>query len=127
MRIGIVGLSIEILLASPVFTGMDSVEEYDPARIRTADLWLIRGMLQRLALDSDIEAVPLYWATALPGGPLTEQAYSAIKARTLSLIAENGPFDGILVANHGALEVAGMTIDADSDYVGAIRDLVGPS
>ena len=40
-----------------------------------------------------------------------------IKAKTLSLIRENRPWDGILVANHGALEVAAMDGDADTDYV----------
>jgi microcystin degradation protein MlrC len=127
MRIGIVGLSIEVLLASPLRIEMDSVQEYEGAAIEAGDLWMIRGMLARLAQNRDVEVVPLYWATALPGGPLTEQAYARIRERTLSLIAGSAPLDGILIANHGALEVAGMSADGDADYVRAIRDLVGPS
>ena len=126
MRIGIVGLSIEIMLSSPVLTDMEAVQEYDGADILAGDVWLVRGMLERISKESDVEAVPLYWATALPGGALTADAYAAIKAKMLERIRANGPFDGILVANHGALEVAGMSIDADTDFVGAIRALVGP-
>src|SRR5215471_17845345 len=103
MRIGIVGVSIEILLSSPVQTDLDTIQEYDAADIVGGDLWLIRGMLLRIAEDREIEAVPLYWATALPGRPVTAEAYAAIKAKTLDRIRANGRFDGILVANHGAL------------------------
>src|SRR5581483_9584443 len=115
------------MLSSPVQTGLDAIQEYDRADMLDGDLWLIRGMLQRIAEDSDAEAVPLYWATALPGGPVAADAYAAIKAKTLDRIRANGPFDGILVANHGALEVAGLSRDADTDFIVAIRALVGPS
>jgi microcystin degradation protein MlrC len=126
MRIAIVGISIEILLSSPAVTDFDSLQQYEGGEIRAADLWMIRGMLQRLDAEADIEAVPLYWATALPGGPLTGEAYGAVKAKTISLLAEKGSFDGILVANHGALGVAGMNADADTDFVESIRAEVGP-
>lgn len=96
MRIGIVGLSIEIMLSSPVVTDMDSIQEYDPAEILGGDVWLIRGMLQRIAEEADIEAVPLYWATALPGGSVTADAYAyaAILHKTIDRLRANRPFDG---------------------------------
>ena len=127
MRIAIVGVSIEIMLSSPVDTDLDTIQEYDAADILGGDVWLIRGMLQRISEDSDLEAVPLYWATALPGGPLTAGAYAAIKKKTLDQVGANGPFDGILVANHGALEAAGLDRDADTDFVEAVRARVGPA
>src|SRR5690242_9237308 len=99
MRIGIVGVSIEILLSSPVETDIDRIQEYDAADILGGDVWLIRGMLQRIAEDADVEAVPLYWATALPGGPVTQVTYAAIKTKALDRIRASGRFDGILVAN----------------------------
>ncbi|NEI72569.1 hypothetical protein GR212_23705 [Rhizobium lusitanum] len=126
MRIGIVGLSIEIMLASPVVTAASDIQTYDSDAMRDGDLWMIRGMLGRIAEDRNVEAVPLLWATALPGGPVERDAYDAIKDRTLALIKENGPFDGILIANHGALEVSGLERDADTDFVAAIRACVGP-
>lgn len=126
MRIGIVGLSIEIMLASPLPTAARDIQHYTPRQMRDDDLWMIRGMLARLGEDKDVEAVPLYWATALPGGPMTAQSYADVKERTLRLLDEKGPFDGVLVANHGALEVDGLDVDADSDFITAIRRQIGP-
>jgi microcystin degradation protein MlrC len=127
MRIGIVGLSIEIMLASPMRTDDRALQHYSPEQLRDDDVWMIRGMLARLGEEADVEAVPLYWATALPGGAMTLDAYQAVKNKTLRLLREKGPFDGILVANHGALEVEGLDADADTDFVTAIRRQAGPS
>src|ERR1700712_5238575 len=111
MRIGIVGLSIEIMLSSPALTGLAAVQRFSASDMRDGDLWMIRGMLARLKEEADIEAVPLCWMTALPGGAMEMDAYQSILGETLSLIHEKGPFDGLLVANHGALEVAGLDKD----------------
>lgn len=126
MRIGIVGLSIEIMLGSPLVTSQQVLQEYSPEDLRRDDVWMVRGMLNRLDEEPDVEAVPLYWVTALPGGPMTAAAYDGVKSKTLRLLRDNGPFDGVLVANHGALEVQGLKDDADTDFVGAIRNQVGP-
>jgi microcystin degradation protein MlrC len=126
IRIGIVGLSIEIMLSSPVATGTDDLQHYTAEEILNGDVWMVRGMLGRLKAEPGVESVPLYWVTALPGGPLSAEAYSTVKIKILRLIKNHGPFDGILVANHGALEVEGLERDADTDFVMAIRELVGP-
>jgi microcystin degradation protein MlrC len=39
-------------------------------------------MLARLDEEQGVEAVPLYWATALPGGTMAAEAYAAIKNKT---------------------------------------------
>jgi microcystin degradation protein MlrC len=126
MRIAIVGLSIEIMLSSPVITDWDAVQHYSSRDIEKGDVWMIRGMLERLEAEPGTTAVPLYWATALPGGAMTADAYARIKRKTLALLSEQGPFDGVLVANHGALEVSDLGMDADTDFVCAIRACVGP-
>src|SRR5262249_29707779 len=120
-----VGFSVEIMLASPVKTGKEALQHYTPSQMRHDDVWMVRGVLARLDEEADIEAVPLYWATALPGGPTTPEAYALVKDKTLKLLRENSPFDGVVVVNHGALEVEGLPRDADTDFVTAIRDLVG--
>src|SRR5690606_8341018 len=84
MRIAIVGLSIEIMLASPIPTGIEALQEYSGEQMRDGDLWMVRGMLARLGDEAGYEAVPLYWATALPGGPMTAEAYALVKRKTLS-------------------------------------------
>lgn len=126
MRIAIVGLSIEIMLASPAVTGLAALQQFSGQEMLDGDLWMVRGMLERLRMDADIEPVPLYWATALPGGIMTAEAYEMVKDKTLALLAEAGELDGVLVVNHGALEVDGLDADADTDFVTAIRELVGP-
>jgi microcystin degradation protein MlrC len=126
MRIAIAGISIEVMLNSPLVTDAAAIQHYDPDAMREGDLWLVRGVLERLAKDSDIEAVPIYWATALPGGPLTPEAYTQVKSETLRRLSDAGPIDGIVLANHGALEVADLDIDGDTDFVLAIRRELGP-
>jgi microcystin degradation protein MlrC len=126
MRIAIVGLSIEIMLSSPAVTGLSSLQLFDPEQMRDNDVWMVRGMLERIGQEDDIEAVPLFWATALPGGIMTAEAYDMVKSKTLDLLTRVGELDGVLVVNHGALEVENLDADADADFVGAIRALVGP-
>jgi len=126
MRLAIVGLSIEIMLSSPAVTGLNALQQYGPEQMLEGDLWMVRGMLARMAEEADIDAVPLYWATALPGGIMTAEAYDMVKQKTLALLAETEDLDGVLVVNHGALEVEDLDADADADFVSAIRNLVGP-
>jgi len=126
MRIAIAGISIEVMLNSPLATEPAAVQHYDADAMRKGDLWLVRGVLERLAKDSDIEAVPICWATALPGGRLTQEAYRRIKSETLRQLSAAGRIDGIVLANHGALEVADLDIDGDTDFVLAVRRQLGP-
>lgn len=124
-RIAIVGVSVEALIESPFKTDTDAMQTYRGEELPANNLWLIRGALARLAEEADVEAVPLFWATALPGGSLTRPNYEAIREETCALLRQHGPFQGVLVANHGALEVDGMNIQADADYLQAVRDTVG--
>jgi microcystin degradation protein MlrC len=127
MRIGIAGISIEVMLNSPLLTEAEAFQHYEPGAILGSDLWLLRGVLERLGEESDVEIVPIYWTTALAGGSLSREAYEQVKAETLRRLREAGPIDGILLANHGALEVADLEIDGDTDFVLAIRNQLGPT
>ncbi len=126
MRIAILGFSVETMIASPVPTEANAIETYSPDRILGDDLWMIRGVLQRIAEDRDVEPVPLFWATALPGGLVSAAAYAEILSQCCKALAEQGPFDGVVIVNHGALEVDGLGRDADTDFVSAARQTVGP-
>jgi microcystin degradation protein MlrC len=124
-RIAIIGLSVESLIGSPLKTAESDMQTYRGDELPANNLWLVRGALQRFAEESDFEIVPLLWATALPGGSLTQKNYHSIRDQTIDLLKRKGPFQGVLVANHGALEVEGFEIQADADYVAAVRKEVG--
>ena len=126
MRIAIAGVSVENLAQSPLFTDHEHMEIYRGAELLEKNLWLIRGMVARLREAADVEICPLLWATALPGGPLKHDVYQMVKRETLAAIAAQGPFDGVLLANHGALEAEGLSLSADSDFIMAVRQAIGP-
>jgi microcystin degradation protein MlrC len=125
-RIAIAGISVEALIDSPMPTGVEAMQIYRGQALIDGNLWLIRGMVKRLREAADVEICPLLWATALPGGALTADNYEQVKRETLALLAEQGPFDGVCLANHGALEVEGLAKHGDTDFILAVRDAIGP-
>jgi microcystin degradation protein MlrC len=127
MRVGVIGLSIEVLLRSPIATELGAIQMYSPEEMRNKNLWLVRGVLDRLAKEADVEAVPLLWATALPGGQVCRVAYDNVKSESQRRLAEAGPLDGLVVANHGSLEVEGLDGNGDADYVAGLREAAGPN
>lgn len=118
MRIALGGIAIESCTFSPL-----------PSRL--SDFTIRRGadFLDRypfLDLHADgIEFVPLLYARALPGGAVEPAAYAALKAEYLDLLRANGPWDGVYLDFHGAMNVRGMD-DAEGDWVAAVRAIVGP-
>ena len=125
LRIAIVGLSVECLIGSPLKTEQADMQIYRDQQMVEGDLWMIRGILQRLDEEAGVQPVPLMWATALPGGSLTADNYAVLRRETIDLLRQYGPFDGVVVANHGALEVDGLDIHPDADFLEAVREAVG--
>lgn len=115
MRIAIGGLSNESCTFSPLLAGQD-------------DFTLYRGdsFLDRYPFLSQFNAefVPLLWARALPGGSVESSLYSQIRQEFITLLRDNGPFDGVYLDMHGATHVEGMD-DAEGDLIAAIRQVVG--
>ncbi|MCY3778650.1 MAG: M81 family metallopeptidase [Candidatus Aminicenantes bacterium] len=83
----------------------------------------IGGMLE-VVPGLGLETVPLVTGTAMPAGPLREDAYEGILEEILDRIAGES-LDGLLLALHGAM-VAEHVRDADGRTAAAIRRLVGP-
>ena len=125
-RVAIVGISIEILLRSPLRTTGSALQVIRGDEL-DRDVWMIRGAIRRLRLESDFEVRPLIWGTALPGGAVDAEAYAAFKSETLNLLKGEGPFDGVVAVNHGALEIEGLNLSGDSDFLMAVRQTVGES
>jgi microcystin degradation protein MlrC len=57
-----------------------------------------------------------------PSGPLVAADWAALKGR---LLHADGPFDGVLLALHGAM-VTAASCDPEGDLVSALRDRLGP-
>ena len=126
MKIAILGISIECNTFSPILAKHGDIMIYRGNELIDKDLWEVRGMIKRLKEDPQIVICPLLWATGLPAGPLERDLYESYKDESLRLLKEKGPFDGVLLAMHGAMAVDGLNRSADTDYILAIRKAIGP-
>lgn len=64
-------------------------------------------------------------ANATPSGKVTAEAWAELKGTLTRAAREDGPFDGIYLALHGAM-VAETADDAEGDLLEALREIVGP-
>ena len=116
MKIAVGGISTENSTFSCILTGAE-------------DFHVLRGeaIYGRNPFLQDVDGVtvvPILHAAALPGGPVDRSAYEAIKAEFLEGLRAGGPWDGVLMDMHGAMNVAGMD-DAEGDWMQAAREVVG--
>jgi microcystin degradation protein MlrC len=85
----------------------------------------ISGMAEVIEQVGELSLIPVFYAYATPGGMVTREALDAILARMFALLDAVGPFDGILVAPHGA-GVSEEHPDMDGYWLQALRLKVGP-
>jgi len=64
-------------------------------------------------------------ADATPSGRLTAACWTHLKAAVLNALERDGPFDGVLLALHGAM-VTQTTEDGEGELLDEIRQRVGP-
>ena len=67
---------------------------------------------------------PILMANVNPCGPLTSSAYTTLAGEILDALEHGGPWDGVLLAQHGAA-VAEGTSDLDGDFTAKVRQVVG--
>ncbi|HET8626358.1 MAG TPA: M81 family metallopeptidase [Thermomicrobiales bacterium] len=84
----------------------------------------VAGFLE-LGGEPGIEVVPLMFASTGPLGLITKDAYDRLTGELLDLLATRGPWDGVLLALHGAA-VSEEHPDADAAFTERVRALVGP-
>jgi microcystin degradation protein MlrC len=72
------------------------------------------------------ELVPLLFAVAGPIGTITKDAFDRIVGEMLALLEQHGPWDGVLMPQHGAA-VSEDFPDADGEIVRRVRAMVGPN
>ncbi len=83
----------------------------------------IAGFLDVLG-NAGIEPMPIVATFAMSGGKVTTAAYETLLDELLFGLREHGPFDGVLLALHGAM-VTDEDDDPDGAIIAAVRSLIG--
>jgi microcystin degradation protein MlrC len=117
LRIGAGGIAIECCTFSSLRTPLEAFEVQRGARL--VERYPV------LANADGVLIVPTLFAQATPGGPVERRAYEMLQAEFLERLREALPLDGLYLDMHGAMFVEGME-DAEADWIGAARALVGP-
>lgn len=82
------------------------------------------GFLATTERWPDVKVVPLLFAFVNPIGPITRDAFESLVHEMLADVATQGPWDGVLLALHGAA-VAEHLLDADGEIAQRVREIVG--
>lgn len=117
-RIAYGGIAIECSTYSRTVTRID---EFDIQRGEQ-----LNGSKRFAFLKSyPVPFMPTIVAVAVPGAPVSREAYESIKAEFLDRLEELLPLDGLYLPMHGAMSVKSM-FDAEGDWMEAARKVVGP-
>ncbi len=119
-RIAIAGLAIE----SSTFSPAQSTEEAFHARVGEEIFSYYPFMSPDSAERKRADWVPTLRGHALPGGIVTREAYESLVGKTLKMLKENGPYDGLFFDIHGAMSVVGLD-DPEGDFIVRIREVIG--
>ena len=103
---------------------------YNPVAATKEDFRILRG--PELLADGYFSFLPHHRASFLPimharaiaGGPIAADTYEQFKAELLTGLERAKPCDGVYLAMHGAMFVAGRE-DAEGDLLAAVRDVAG--
>ncbi len=130
MRFAILGISHETNTFSRVpatyeqfekaliLRGQELVDQYAESE------YTVAGYLQA-AEELGFEAVPLMYAQTGPIGTITKDAYDRLSTEMLGMLRDQGPWDGVLICNHGAA-VSEEFPDMDAEFTRSVREIVGP-
>eukprot|EP01137_Pigoraptor_chileana_P015235 Opistho-2@70924 len=122
-RIAIVGFGSESCTFSTLPTRRD-----DFVVLKGCDIYKRKfAFIPSITSEFGVDFVPIMYARAIPGGPLTKDAYDSISSDIVSGLAvehAKSPFDGVYLNLHGAMHVVGME-DIECHFVGAVRGVVG--
>lgn len=121
MRIAVGGLHTECS------TYTDVLQKTDDFKVLRGNDLMISDFFCFLP-KAKAEIVPLMHARSTPGGAVSRATYDEFKDEFLTkleMTIADAPIDGLYLAMHGAVHVAGME-DAEGDWIAAARKLVGP-
>lgn len=119
-RIAIAGLGIESSTFSPAQTEEEAFHAKTGADIFSDFPFLAEGSADR----GRATWIPTLRGKALPGGIVTREAYESLVTKTLKMLEDNKPYDGLYFDIHGAMSVVGLD-DPEGDYISRIRKVIG--
>lgn len=86
----------------------------------------MRGILERLRQEPEVEIVPIMLVRCRAAPAFSQEQFDMISGEIIERIAACGPLDGLVAANHGALEIHGATTSGDTLLMRRVRECVGP-
>ena len=86
--------------------------------------YTIAGYIQG-ADELGFEMAPLMYSVTGPIGTITNDAYDRLTAEMFGMLRDEGPWDGVLISNHGAA-VSEEYPDMDAAFTASVREIVGP-
>lgn len=101
-----------------ILRGQELVDQYAESE------YTVAGYLQA-AGELGFEVVPLMYAQTGPIGTITKDAYDRLSTEMLGMLRDQGPWDGVLICNHGAA-VSEEFPDMDAEFTRAVREIVVP-
>tara|TARA_R110002167_G_scaffold47551_2_gene140665 strand:+ start:631 stop:2370 length:1740 start_codon:yes stop_codon:yes gene_type:complete len=119
-RIAIAGLGIESSTFSPAL----STEVAFHAKIGDSVYTRYPFLQMDSLLRQQAEWIPTLVGKSLPGGTVTREAYESLVSKSLTMLKENGPYDGLFFDIHGAMSVVDLD-DPEGDLIARIRDVIG--
>lgn len=119
-RIAIAGLAIESSTFSPAKTH----EEAFHAKYKNGVFFQYPFLGETAELRGKANWIPTVRGHALPGGIVTKEAYESLVGKTLKLLKDSLPYDGLFFDIHGAMSVEGLD-DPEGDFITRVREVVG--
>ena len=127
MRLALLGVSHETNTFSRVPATYDRFDIYrgDEIAAQFGESHSTNAGFLEAAGRFEFDIVPLVYAVTGPIGTITKDAFDRIVGEMLGLLRDNGPWDGVLLSQHGAA-VSEEYPDADGEVAARVRVLVGP-
>ena len=130
MRIATLGFHHETNTFQSVKTDYDSFANFEFLRgseiadRHATSKFTLAGYFQSAQMF-EFDLVPLLFAFTGPTGTITKDTFDRISEEMIDKLKQNGPWDGVLLAQHGAA-VTEEYPDMDGEISRRVREVVGP-
>lgn len=119
-RVAIAGLAIESSTFSPARSDVSSFKSREGEEIFNYYPFMKADSENR----QRAQWFPTLRGHAIPGGMVTREAYEHLMGKTIAMLKENLPYDGLFFDIHGAMSVEGLD-DPEGDMIKRVREVVG--